>query len=301
MPRVPFRPPMFHQPEEQFSLRDAKAATGRASARRTALSGSRCFGREGSEVERSGAEGQGWHRSIWIESDFAQVVATYRGNLRVRARFLWERHREVDFAPCFLHTAADGRDGKLTSTFGKAPKPGRKKPDRMDILHSPCIWRSIAPDGLSSATLGWDPPLAAGMIQLSIEWQHLPGRCSGGMMMMADMSPQDFVWQLNAVVVEESTATYRDLLFNTDADKASDPYWKRVLTLFSELPPEQREVLLELTRQVAIDATANVLGVIDGACALKAAHSRFHLTCGGQDLAGDLQSLFLEQAEQSSP
>ncbi len=92
--------------------------------------------------------------------------------------------------------------------------------------------------------------------------------------MMVDMSPQEFVWQLNAFVVEESTATYRDLLFNTRAEQASDPYWKRVLTLFSELTPDQREVLLELTRQVAIDATANVLGVIDGACALGDAHSR---------------------------
>jgi hypothetical protein len=134
-----------------------------------------------------------------------------------------------------------------------------------------------------------------------MEWQRLPSRCRGRMKIMADMSPQEFVWQLNAFVVEESTATYRDLLFNTRAEQASDHYWKRVLTLFSELTPDQREVLLELTRQVAIDATANVLGVIDGACALGDAHSRFRLTHGGRDLAGDLQSLFLEQAEQSSP
>ncbi|MFC5526235.1 hypothetical protein ACFPPA_10825 [Rhodanobacter ginsengisoli] len=118
---------------------------------------------------------------------------------------------------------------------------------------------------------------------------------------MADISPQDFVSQLHAAVVEVSTATYRDLLFNTRADQASDPYWKRVLTLFGELTPEQREVLLELTRQVAIDATANVLGIIDGACSMNDANSRFRLTYGGRDLAGELQSLFLEQAEQSSP
>lgn len=134
-----------------------------------------------------------------------------------------------------------------------------------------------------------------------MEWQRLPSRDRGGMKMMAEMSPQAFVSQLHAVVVEESTATYRDLLCHTRAEQASDPYWKRVLTLFSELTPEQREVLLELTRQVATDATANVLGVIDGACVESDAPARFRLTHGGRDLAGDLQSLFLEQAEQSSP
>lgn len=134
-----------------------------------------------------------------------------------------------------------------------------------------------------------------------MEWQHLPSRYSDGMKMMADMSPQEFVSKLHAVVVEESAATYRDLLCHTRAEQASEPYWKRVLTLFSELTPEQRDVLLELTRQVAIDAAANVLGVIDGACSAGDAHARFRLTHGGCDLAGDLQSLFLEQAEQSSP
>lgn len=115
------------------------------------------------------------------------------------------------------------------------------------------------------------------------------------------MTPQDFVSKLNAAVVEENHAIYRDLLLNTDIDRATDPYWRRVLSVFHDLSADQREVLLELTRQVTIDATANVLGVIDGACALGGEACEFRLISNGRDLAGELQSLFLEQAEQDSP
>jgi hypothetical protein len=115
------------------------------------------------------------------------------------------------------------------------------------------------------------------------------------------MTPQDFVSKLNEAVVEDNHAIYRNLLLNPDRAWAPDPYWRRVLNLFDELTADQREVLLELTRQVTIDATANVLGVIDGTCALGGEDGEFQLIYGGQDLAGELQGLFLEQAEQNSP
>jgi hypothetical protein len=115
------------------------------------------------------------------------------------------------------------------------------------------------------------------------------------------VTPQDFVSQLGAEVVDKNYATYRNLLLNTAVSTALDPYWQRVLTLFSELTDDQREVLLELTRHVTIDAVANVLGVIDGTLELADADDAFRLTYGGQELEGDLQSTFLELAEQSAP
>ncbi|AHX14776.1 hypothetical protein [Dyella jiangningensis] len=115
------------------------------------------------------------------------------------------------------------------------------------------------------------------------------------------MTPESFVWKLHATVVEDNHAIYRALLLNTDPKDAFDPYWKRVLTIFSDLSAEQREVLIELTRQVAIDTTANVLGVIDGTRALEDVDGEFRLTYGARNLAGDLQSLFLERAEQLAP
>jgi hypothetical protein len=115
------------------------------------------------------------------------------------------------------------------------------------------------------------------------------------------MTPYEFVLGLTTAVVDENNATYRELLLKTDATQAADPYWQRVLRLFGDLTPDQREVLLELTRQVTIDAVANVLGIIDGACRLRGVGDGFQLMYNGRDLGGDLQSLFLEQAEQTTP
>ena len=115
------------------------------------------------------------------------------------------------------------------------------------------------------------------------------------------MTPEEFVTQLRSAVVEENTAIYRDLFSNTFVNKASDPYWKRALGLFGALTPEQREVFFEILRQVAVDTTSNILGILDGVSALKSV-GRFELRTGGQDLGNDLQSLFLaEEEEQSAP
>ncbi|WP_109127345.1 hypothetical protein [Dyella sp. C11] len=115
------------------------------------------------------------------------------------------------------------------------------------------------------------------------------------------MTPYEFVSKLGAAVVDENHAIYRDVLLHTHADQAPDPYWQRVLTLFGTLDADQREVLLELTRQVTIDAVANVLGVIDGNCMLSDERGGLSLTHQGVELGGELQSLFLEIAEHSEP
>ncbi|RUL79974.1 hypothetical protein [Dyella choica] len=115
------------------------------------------------------------------------------------------------------------------------------------------------------------------------------------------MTPQDFVSKLGAEVVDKNYALYRSLLLDTGVEQASDPYWQRVLTLFGQLGADQREVLLELTRHVTIDAVANVLGVIDGTQELADADGVFRLSYAGRQLEGELQSMFLELAEQSLP
>jgi hypothetical protein len=84
-------------------------------------------------------------------------------------------------------------------------------------------------------------------------------------------------------------------------ENVSDPYWKRALTLFNGLSAEQQEVFFEVIRQIAVDTTSNVLGVIDGVNALDRAEDQFVLTCeSGAELSGDLQSLFLAEDEQAS-
>lgn len=114
------------------------------------------------------------------------------------------------------------------------------------------------------------------------------------------MTPNEFVPRLRMAVVEENTGIYRQLFTSTSVENASDPYWKRALTLFNGLSTEQQEVFFEVVRQVAVDTTSNILGVIDGVNALEGVDEQFVLTCeSGPKLSGDLQSLFLVEEEQA--
>lgn len=114
------------------------------------------------------------------------------------------------------------------------------------------------------------------------------------------MTPQKFVSQLRKEVVDENTTIYRGLFSNTPIKKASDPYWKRALELFGNLSPEQKEVFFEVIRQIAVDTTSNVLGVIDGVNTLQGINGELELHIDGKKLSGDLQSLFLVEEERSS-
>lgn len=113
------------------------------------------------------------------------------------------------------------------------------------------------------------------------------------------MTPQKLAHQLRTAVVEENVTIYRDLFSNTSIEEASDPYWRRALTLFGALSPEQREVFFEVVRQVAVDTTSNVLGVVDGVNGLEGIEGEFELRLGGNKLSGDLQSQFLIEEEQA--
>lgn len=115
------------------------------------------------------------------------------------------------------------------------------------------------------------------------------------------MTPKDFVASLRMAVVEENADIYRQLFTSTSVAEASDPYWKRALSLFNDLNAEQKEILFEVVRQVTVDTTSNILGVIDGVNALDCADEQFVLTCeDGSRLNGDLQSLFLVEEERVS-
>ena len=78
------------------------------------------------------------------------------------------------------------------------------------------------------------------------------------------MKPKDFVVQLRTVAIDENVTIYRDLFASTPLEKASDTYWERALSLFKALSPERHEIFFEVMRQVAVDTTSSVLGVIDG-------------------------------------
>lgn len=111
------------------------------------------------------------------------------------------------------------------------------------------------------------------------------------------MTPKDFVDGLYATIVEEISEIYRNLFVNTEIEGSSDPYWKNSLAFFNALSVDQREVFLNVVRQVIVDTTSNVLGIIDGANGLPNYNGEFKLFSDGNELSGDLQNIFLTKEE----
>jgi hypothetical protein len=115
------------------------------------------------------------------------------------------------------------------------------------------------------------------------------------------MLAKEFVSHLRIAVVEENMAIYQQLFNSISVTTASDPYWKRALSFFNNLEAAQRTILFEIIRQVSVDTTSNILGVIDGVNTLDGLKGEFHLAYEDeQQLNGDLQSLFLAEEERVS-
>jgi len=110
------------------------------------------------------------------------------------------------------------------------------------------------------------------------------------------MNPDSFVAKVRSAVVDQNIAADRDLLESTTVEAATDPYWKRLLTLYHSVSGEQKAVVLEVMRQVRIDTVSEVFGILDGSSALEGPREDFVLTTrsDSQKINGDLQDLFLE-------
>lgn len=113
------------------------------------------------------------------------------------------------------------------------------------------------------------------------------------------MTPHELVLLLRKAVVQENVSIYRDIFNNTPASKVTDLYWKRALECFGTLSVEQKNILFEIIRQISVDTTSNILGIIDGVNILDGVKGSFDLSLDGISLNGDLQSIFLAEEERT--
>jgi hypothetical protein len=106
---------------------------------------------------------------------------------------------------------------------------------------------------------------------------------------------------IRATVIDENMEIFRRL-FIAPPEKASDPYWKRALTLFNSLSEPDRNVLLEIVRNTAVATTAHLLGVLDGENPISVENCEIKLLAAdGQQLSGELQTTFLLEEERRAP
>jgi hypothetical protein len=112
------------------------------------------------------------------------------------------------------------------------------------------------------------------------------------------MTSEEFSRKIYDVVVEENMTIYRQTFLRTKPSEVTDPYYKRVFTLFDELSPAQKDCLFEIMRQVTVDSVSSVLGVIDGSSFIDSSAPTFELMCGAEHLEGDLQMYFLNEDDE---
>lgn len=112
------------------------------------------------------------------------------------------------------------------------------------------------------------------------------------------MTAQELVSGIRATVIDENMEIFRRLFIETLPENATDPYWKRALTLFNSLSEADRNVLLDIVRNTAVATTSHLLGVLDGENPISVENSEMKLLAAdGQQLNGELQTTFLLEEE----
>jgi hypothetical protein len=96
-------------------------------------------------------------------------------------------------------------------------------------------------------------------------------------------------------VVDANAVLYR-MMLSKRADSERDAQWRRTLAIFASLDEEGKEAILALTRRVAIDSCANVVGIFENVNAVGSLPGKFALLHDGIAIDG-LQDAFLELIE----
>jgi len=114
------------------------------------------------------------------------------------------------------------------------------------------------------------------------------------------MKTIDFVKEIRKSVIEENLNTYKYLFENTDLNSVTDGYWKDALCFFNKLDLNSKEVFYKILRQIEIDTTSNIFGVLDGVSWLEGQQEEFELVQrnSSEVINGELQDRFLELEEE---
>jgi NAD(P)-dependent dehydrogenase (short-subunit alcohol dehydrogenase family) len=113
-----------------------------------------------------------------------------------------------------------------------------------------------------------------------------------------EATAERFARQVYQAFVVDLSAERLASFCGADADEASDPIFARIAGLCKSLSANQREVFALAIRQVATDALASFLAVIEGGPYLEGFNDEdFRLTYGSADVGRDIAQLFLGEDE----
>jgi hypothetical protein len=110
------------------------------------------------------------------------------------------------------------------------------------------------------------------------------------------MNDEKFALEALKRVVDENINSYREMLSSFPREDARDPYWIKLFSLFDSMSVEDRDLLVQIMRQVSIDTIASLLSIIDGSGYSDLKGLRL-VDGNGNDIQGDLSNIFLSRAE----
>lgn len=114
------------------------------------------------------------------------------------------------------------------------------------------------------------------------------------------MNSRDFVLGIREEVLNANLNIYKQMFAKSNVKKATDPYGKQALQLYSNLDDADREILFKIMRQVMVDTISNVFAVLDGVTRLPQQDGTLTVQLSGQRLEGALQDQFLEMEEEQA-
>jgi hypothetical protein len=111
------------------------------------------------------------------------------------------------------------------------------------------------------------------------------------------MTAKQFVLIMQSQVIDQNLCEYKRILLKTNSQEANDPYWLKTVALYNSLNTEQKLHFDTIMRQIMVDTTSNILGILDGSSFLDNYRGEFCLTTddSGEKINGDLQDVFLSQ------
>lgn len=111
---------------------------------------------------------------------------------------------------------------------------------------------------------------------------------------------ENFVKSIYKTLIEDGKDMYKDLYENTKVSEMTVDYWKNALELYHSFDDKQKDVFLNVVKQIMIDTISSVFGVLDGSSTLSGEDFEFEVKINGISTEEELQDTFLEFVEENN-
>ena len=113
------------------------------------------------------------------------------------------------------------------------------------------------------------------------------------------MNSLDFVKKLRSFVIDFNLNEYKKLLEELKSSDRKEEQWSPTLKFYNNLDAESQKVFFSIVREIKVDTTSLILGILDGRMILDNQEEDFFLSLQGSNkpINGELQERFLELEE----